>query len=683
MLYNHRMRTFITLFRAAVLATLLWSTVLRADNENYPTNWTVSKGDTLWGISGAIYNAPEKWPLLYEANRDRIADPDFIYPDQVLIIPRTDALLYAPDEITEDGITKKWAIAEFGAPLYAGGIAHFPYANPGAPKGGRIVVSDFGSFDTLNFYVQKGEWPGSIGLVYDNLMTGSADEIDGLYGLIAESVEYPADKSWAIFTLREEAVYHDGAPIVAADFVHALDTIKAHGRPFIQAFYDDVLGAEALSGKRLKFTFATRHSMKPITIAAGLSPLPVHYWKDRDITASTLKPPLSSGPYRIKEIDPGRSITYARVADYWARNLPTNRGLNNIDEIRYEYYRDLTVEFEAFKAGEIDYRQESSAKRWVTEYELPEIASGAMRKEAVPNQRPRGMGGYFFNLKREKFQDVRVREALLHLYDFEAIRRTLLYGQYQRIASYFPNSDYGAAGAPGAAEQAVLASFAGAIPAGTAERAFVPPKTDGSGRDRQGLRRALDLFEQAGWALKDGKLLSTATGEQFQVELMTAYPESQRLALPYVESLKKSGIDASIRLVDTSQWRVRIHDSDFDLWVGALNFFPPPGTELKSFFGSESADIRGGNSGGIQNPVVDALIERAIAAKDLETLQTATKALDRVMLWNHYAIPTYYNDEAWIAYWDRFGHPDRRPRYSVGFPGSWWIDPDKDAALKR
>jgi microcin C transport system substrate-binding protein len=293
------------------------------------------------------------------------------------------------------------------------------------------------------------------------------------------------------------------------------------------------------------------------------------------------------------------------------------------------------------------------------------------------------MGGYFFNLKREKFEDIRVRQAIMTLYDFEAIQRTLLFGQYKRINSYFPNSDYGARNAPGEAEQAILQPFAAQLPDGTLDKAFTPPITDGSGRDRKTRRHALALFKEAGWILKKGKLVSASSGEQFQMELMTAFPESQRLALPYVENLKKSGIDASIRLVDTSQWRVRIHDSDFDLWVGGLNFFPPPGTELRSFFGSESADIRGGNSGGIKNLVVDALIEQIIIAKDLETLQTTTRALDRVLLWNHYAVPSYYNDEAWIAYWNRFGHPERRPVYSIGFPGTWWIDNDKDAKLSR
>ncbi len=583
----------------------------------------------------------------------------------------------------EEGVVRKTAIAEFGEPLYAAGIEHLPYANPDAPRGGRTTLSAFGSFDTLNTYVQKGEWPSSIGLAYDELMTGSGDEIDGLYGLIAESVEYPADKSWAIFNLREEAVYHDGMPIVAADFVFTFDTIKNHGRPFYRSFFEEVAGAEALSPRRLKFTFSSTDSMKPIMTVAGLSPLPLHYWKDRDVTESTLEPPLTSGPYRIKELDPGRSITYQRVEDYWAKDLPINRGLNNIGEIRYDYYRDLTVEFEAFKAGKIDFRQEASAKRWVTEYDLDEVAAGEVIRLEIPNKNPRGMGGYFFNMNRQKFKDARVREALMILYDFETIQRTLLYGKYKRISSYFPNSDYGSTGNPTPAVKAILSGFAGEIPESALTEAFIPPKTDGSGRDRVNRRKALSLFRSAGWELKDGKLVSTESGEPFQLELMTAWPESQRLALPYVENLKKSGIDASIRLVDTSQWRTRIYDYDFDLWVGGLNFFPPPGTELRSFFGSASADVRGGNSGGIRNPVVDALIELAIAARDLETLQNTTRALDRVLLWNHYVIPTFYKDEIWAAYWNKFGSPSRKPAYGTGFPGSWWIDAEKESALNR
>ena len=586
-----------------------------------------------------------------------------------------------PAAAVEPSVTKS-AIAQFGEPRYQQ-ITHFPYANPDAPKGGRIVLGSFGSFDTLNFYVQKGEWPDSIGLIYDSLMAGSADEIDALYGLIAETVEYPQDKSWAIFTLRPQARYHDGQPIVAQDFVFALDTIKQHGRPFMQSFYDDIVTVEALSARRLKFSFSTTDSMQPITTAAGLSPLPVHYWESRDATAATLQPPLSSGPYRIESVDAGRAITYQRVPDYWAKDLPIKRGLHNFDRIRYEYYRDLTVEFEAFKAGKIDFRFENSAKRWQLEYGLDAVRSGDLIKRAIPNKSPRGMSGYFFNMKKEKFADIRVRRALMTLYDFEAIQRTLLFGQYKRVKSYFPNSDYGARGVPTPSERAILSPHADQLPPGTLDQAFEPPVTDGSGHDRRPLRAALALFQQAGWQLRDARLVHAQTGVQLQLELMTAYPEAQRLALPYIENLKRSGIDASIRLVDPSQWRERIHDYDFDLWVGGLNFFPPPGTELRSFFGSQSADIRGGNSGGIKNPVVDALIERIIEAKDLQTLQDTTRALDRVLLWNYYVIPRYYKDEVWAAYRNRFGYPERAPIYSTGFPNSWWLDGEKDQHLNR
>ncbi len=572
-------------------------------------------------------------------------------------------------------ITKTWAIAEFGEPLHKDGLEHWPYVKPDAPKGGNVVLGAFGSFDTLNFYVLKGQWPSSIGAVYDSLMTGSPDEIDAAYGLIAETVEYPQDKAWATFNIRPEARYHDGQPIRAQDFVFALETLKEHGRPFLKAGYVDVERAEALDDRRVKFTFRSRDSMKPIMQVAGMNPLPVHYWEGKDPTKSTLEPPLSSGPYRVKSVEPGRSITYERVEDYWAADLPVSRGLDNFDEIRYDYYRDLTVQFEAFKAGEVDFRSEGSAKRWSTGYTMPEIDSGQIIKRAVLNENPRGMGGYFFNLRRPKFRDVRVREALGFLYDFEAIQRTLLYGEYKRIGSYFPNSDYGASGQPTSEEIAILEPYRGQLPEQVFTDEFVPPRTDGSGRSRKNLRSALRLFKQAGWVLKDGKLINENNGQQLQVEIMTAWPETQRMALPYIESLRRAGIDASIRLVDSSQWRVRINDSDFDLWTGSLNFFPPPGPLMRSYFHSESAEIRGSaNSMGIKNPVVDSLLEQLLAARDLETLKATNRALDRVLLWNYYVIPTYFNDEVWIAYWNRFGYPDRKPRFAVGFPSTWWID---------
>ena len=584
-------------------------------------------------------------------------------------------MLAAPCHAGAQAPSRNWAIAEFGEPLYKDGFEHWPYVNPDAPKGGKIVLGDFGSFDTLNFYVLKGEWPSSIGLVYDSLMVGSADELVSAYALIAESVELPADLSFAIFRIRPQARYHDGSPITAGDFVFALESVQEHGRPFLKAGYEDVAGAEALDDLSVKFTFKTTDSMKPVMQVASMYPLPHHYWADRDVSKSTLEPPLSSGPYRVKDLEPGRSITYERVGDYWAADLPVNRGLNNFDEIRYDYYRDLTVMFEAFKAGEIDFRSEGSAKRWATGYDFDAIETGDAVKRAVPNETPRGIGAFFFNLRRERFKDPRVREALGHLYDFEALQRTLLFGYYQRIKSYFPNSDYGASGPPTAQEIAILEPYRDRLPEHVFNEAFEPPQSDGSGRNRKNKREALRLFKEAGWVLRDAKLVNAQSGEQLEIELMTAWPETQRLALPYIESLKGAGIDASVRLVDTSQWRVRIDDTDFDLWTGRLNFFPPPGNLQRSYFGSEWAHVRGSaNSMGIVHPVVDELLQQIIDAKELDLLKATNRAMDRVLLWEHYVIPLYYNDEYWIAHWNKFGYSQRRPRYGYGFPEAWWID---------
>lgn len=582
----------------------------------------------------------------------------------------------------EDKITKAWAIAEFGTPLYDETMEHWPYANPDAPKGGSITLGAFGSFDTLNPYILKGEFPGSIGLIYDNLMVGSGDELVSSYGLIAESVEYPEDKSWAIFNIRPEARYHDGVPITAADFKFTFDTIREHGRPFLKSFYDDVESAEVLSERRIRFNFRTRNSMKPLAIVAATSPQPRHYWADRDISKTTLEPPLGSGPYRIKSVEPGRKIVYERVKDYWAADLPVNRGRHNFDEIRYDFYRDATVQFEAFKAGKIDYRGEGEVKRWFTGYDIPQVENGDIVKAEKPNNNPRGIGAFFINNRRDKFTDKRVREAIVHLYDFEAIQRTLLFGQYKRISSYFPNSDFGASGPPTEEEIAILEPFRDQLPPEVLTKAFEPPKSDGSGRNRQNLRRALALFKEAGWVLRDKKLVNAESGAQLQIQIITAAPPTLRMAEPFVQSMRRAGIDASIRLVDPSQWRVIGDEFDFDISTGRLNFFPPPGTELRSYFGSAAADLRGSaNSMGIKNPVADQLIEQVIAAEDLETLKATTRALDRVLLWNHHLIPVYYPDKIWFAYWNKFGIPEVSARYSAGFSSTWWFDEESASKL--
>jgi microcin C transport system substrate-binding protein len=582
----------------------------------------------------------------------------------------------------EQKVTRTWAMAEFGEPLYGPDMRHWPYANPDAPKGGSVVLGAFGGFDSLNTYILRGQWPAGIGFISDGLMTGSGDELSTAYGLIAESAEYPEDKSWIIFNLRPEARWHDGQPITTDDFKFAFDTIKEHGRPFLQSFYEDVSGIEVLDPRRLKFTFKTRNSMKPLLTVAQSPPLPRHWWtaNGRDITKTTLEPLLGNGAYRIKAVDPGRSITYERVADYWAADLPVNRGLNNFDQIRYDYYLDDTVLFEAFMAGRIDYRQENRAQRWAQGYDVPAVKDGSLIKRVVPDETPRGTQGYIFNLRRPQFQDVRVREAINLLYDFESVQRTLLFGEHKRVKSWFPNSEFGASGPPTPAELAILEKYKDKVRPEVLTKAYEPPVTDASGNIRNNLREALRMFREAGWELKNNRLVNAA-GDQMRMEVLLVSPTMVRVTEPFVQNARRAGIDASVRVVDTSQYQVRVDDFDYDLLAVGLNFFPPPGAEQRSYFGSAAADVRGSaNIPGIKDPVVDGLIEELIGAKDLPTLAATNRALDRVLLWGWYQIPQWYNDESWLVYWNKFGYPEKKARYSIGFPGTWWTAAGKQAS---
>ncbi|MFK7893404.1 MAG: extracellular solute-binding protein [Granulosicoccus sp.] len=580
--------------------------------------------------------------------------------------------------------TRSWSMAEFGEPLYDESLTHWPYVNPEAPKGGSIVLGAFGSFDSLNSYILKGEWPRSLSLASDSLMVGSADELTAVYGLLAESVEYPDDKSWIIFNMRPEARYDNGTPITAADIEFSFNTIREHGRPFLKSFYSEVETTEVLDEHQIKFSFNTTDTMKPLMKVAGLAPLSMDYWKDKDISKTFLTPGPSSGAYYIANVDAGRSLTYQRVENYWGKDLPINKGLSNIETIRYDYYRDFEVMLEAFKAGEIDFRAENSSKRWATAYEIEQVDTGEILLDMPADNTPRGIQAYFFNTRRAPFDDQRVRKAIDLLYDFETIKRTILYNQYTRINSYFPNSDYGSSGPPSAEEIAVLEPFKDQLPDDVLNTEYLSPVTDGSGRNRMQLREALALFNEAGWQLEQGKLMKE--GQQMAIELLLVSPDSQRVAAPFIQNLTKAGIDASVRIVDTAQYQVRVDDFDFDLISVNLNFFPPPGPELRSYYGSAAAQERGSaNMSGIENPVVDALIEQIISADSLEQLQVTTRAMDRVLLWNNYVIPQFYNAEHRIAHWNRFGKPDTLPRYisysGIGFPTGWWIDSALDSEL--
>ncbi len=601
------------------------------------------------------------------------------------------ALLMLPLAVSAVETETRWAVSEYGEPLFDQSMPHWPYATPDAPKGGRVVLAEVDNFDTLNFYVLKGRWPSTIGLTLDSLMTKSGlrgtyqdygEEFESRYGLIADSVEYPEDLSWAVFNINPAARYHDGEPIVAEDFVFALDTIKTHARPFVKAAYDEVERAEALDSRTVKYHFSTTGSMKPLMVAADSSPLPVHYWRDRDITKASLEPALASGPYRISSVDGGRQIVYERVDDYWASELAVAKGLYHLDEIVVDYYKDPTAAFEAFKAGKVDFRDEFSVKRWEQEYDFPRVEQGEIVREARVSRLPSGMSGYFFNLEKPAFKDRRVREAVAALYDFEAIQRSLLFGQFSRIKSYFTNTEYASSGLPSEAELAVLELLRDNLPSEVFDQAFVPRVSDGSGRDRRGKRHALALLKAAGWEQRDGEMRN-AEGEQLSVQLMTGRAERVRLATPFIDSLKSVGIDAGIRLIDAAQWQSSIQQKEFDLWVGGYYFYPPPDQLLYSYFHSRNADTAGGNSSSIRNPAVDTLIENIVSARDKPTLLANARALDRVLLWNHYAVPTYFRDRQFLAWRDRFGRPDTPPSIAVGWLSTWWIDPDKDRALAQ
>ncbi len=577
-------------------------------------------------------------------------------------------------------VTRSWAIAEFGVPKYDATLPHWPYATPDAPKGGAIVLGAFGSFDTLNTMIERGSWPTSIGLTGGALMSGSADELVSAYGLIAETVEYPADKSWIAFNLHPQARWHDGQPITAEDFVFAFDFIRKNGRLFLRSFYDDVEGCVAETQKRLLCTMRTRDTMKPLLAIAGLAPVAKHYWSQpgHDLTKTTLEPPLGNGPYRVKTVDPGRSITYERVKDWWAKDLPQMRGMNNIDEIRYDYYRDDTVMFEAFMAGRIDFWEENRAQRWANAYTTPPVKDGRIVRRETPDNTPRGVSGYMMNTRRTIFHDVRVRQALNWLYDFETLQRQLLYGQYKRVKSWFPNSEYGASGAPTAEEVAILGPYKATLPPEALTKAFEPPVTDGKGYNRTNTREALRLFKEAGWEIRNGVLVDTKTSQPFTFEILLADPGLVRVTEPFVVALKRVGIEAQLRVVDTAQYKVRTDNYDFDMVNISLNFFAPPGPELRSYFSAKAVDDPGqGNFAGVREPVTEALMDRIITGADLQTIEATTRALDRVLLWGFYTIPTWYNDTDRLAYWNKFGYPQTMGKYSNGFPTTWWIDPAK------
>lgn len=566
---------------------------------------------------------------------------------------------------------------------YPADFSHFEYVNPQAPKGGRITIGAQGTFDSFNPFNIKGAPAALSGLIYDTLMNGSRDEDFSSYGRLVETLQLANDWSGMRVKLRAEARWHDGKPLTADDVVWTFQTLMTKGRPFFRHYWRDVTKVTALDRHQVEFSFAPGGSRELPSILGQMPVLPKHYWQNRDFSKSTLEPPLGSGPFRISSFEPGRYVEVQRVPDYWGRDIPVNKGRYNFDQIRADYYRDGAVILEAFKAGKIDYRMENSARRWATAYDFPAREEGLVNATTFPNQGPIGMQGFVFNTRRALFQDRRVRQALGYAFDFEWSNKTLFFDQYARTKGYFQGRPWGSEGMPTGRELEILNGFRDQLPAALFTSAFELPVTDGSGNNRRQLRQAMKLLRAAGWTVQDG-VLKNAEGTVFRFEiLLQSGATMDKIALPMTKNLERLGITATIRQVDTAQYQNRTRDFDFDMVVGSFGPVLPPGNEQREYWHSSSADQPGsGNLTGLKNPVVDALVAKVINAASWEELLACSKALDRVLLWQYLVIPQFHVALDRLAFWDRFGRPEKIPTHGVSLRGNWWIDPQRDARIQ-
>ena len=593
----------------------------------------------------------------------------------------------APGMAQQSGTATAHGLTLYGDLKYGPDFEHFEYVNPDAPRGGTFRFSLASTFDNLNPFIVAGSAPNQNleFLVYETLMRRSGDEPASIYGLIAESVTFPADYSWAEFKLREGARWHDGRPISVDDVLFSLEIMQTKATPALRTNFADVASAEKRADDVVRFTFVPGADRSTLYTVAQLVVLPKHFWDGKDFAKPTVEIPLGSGPYRIARADPGRSISYERVTDHWARDLPINRGLYNYDRIQHDYYRDITISHEALLAGQVDFRWETLPTQWATGYDVEAVREGRLIKEMLPFSGTTMFAGYFFNLRKPKFQDVRVRRAIAAAFDFEWTNKNIFHGQYVRLQSHFENSELAARGIPEGRELGYLEPFRDRLPPELFTEPFASPSTDGTRASlRANLRRAMQDLTDAGWSMQDGRLLSP-TGEPLEIEIIAWDPFFERVTGPFIANLELLGIAARQRTIDTAQWFRRIEQFDFDMTIAF--YFPQsmsPGVEQREFWGSAAADRRGSNNQmGIKDPVVDALIEDVIAAPDRESKVAATRALDRVLLWNHFSVPHYYAPGIPVVYWDKFGRPDKDPTWFqiVWHMTNWWIDPDKVAAL--
>ena len=561
------------------------------------------------------------------------------------------------------------------APKYPADFQHFDYANPDAPKGGTLRQAGFGSFDSLNPFINKGVAADDIGLIYDTLTTNSMDEPFTVYGLLAEKIEKGPDNQWVRFHLRPEARFHDGEPVTAEDVVFTFETLLAKGAPHYRAYYADVEKVVAESPRRVRFDFKHAGNRELPLILGQLPVLPAHWWAERDFASDSLEPPLGSGPYRVEQVQAGRSIRYARVEDYWGKDLPANRGFYNFDRLTYDYYRDNTVALQAFKAGHFDYWLETSAKNWATAYRIDAVEQGRIIKEEIANHNPTGMQGFIFNIRRPLLHDTRVREALAILFDFEWTNRQLFNGAYIRTRSYFDNSELASSGLPEGKELDVLEPLRGKIPDAVFDKPFELPVTRGDGIIREQQRRAYQLLTEAGWKIENDRMLD-AEGKPAKLEFLLAQTEFERVLLPYKRNLADLGIELEIRRVDVSQYINRLRSRDYDMIVSGFGQSSSPGNEQRGYWHSVSADNPGSrNFIGLKDPAIDTLVDQLIGADSREELVAHTRALDRVLLWGHYVVPNWHIKTWRVAYWNHLAHPETTPELDVGLM-TWWHKQD-------
>lgn len=564
------------------------------------------------------------------------------------------------------------AIAMYGEPKYGKDFTHFDYVNSKAPKGGEVKLAATGSFDSLNFFILKGVAAAGISSISESLTMRSDDEPYTQYGLVAETMEYPKDRSWIIFNMRKEARFHDKTPITADDVVFSFKSLKEKGHPSYAVLYKDIQDAVKLGERRVKFIFSNNKNRELPLIAGQMPILSKKYYAAHEFDKTTLESPLGSGPYKVKSVDPGKSIVYERVKDYWGKDLPVRIGQNNFDTIRYDYYRDEMVAIEAFKAGQYDFRLENIAKVWFTAYKFDALSRGEVKKEEISHSIPTGMQGFVFNTRRAGLADRRVREAISLAFDFEWSNKTMFFNAYNRTGSYFSNSEFASSGLPEGAELALLQGFKDKLPPEVFTTEFKLPKSDGSGNIRQQLLKARNLLEEAGWKIKDGRLTGPS-GKAMELELLINMPSFERVMSPFVANLKKLGITGKIRYVDSSQYQKRLDEFDYDIIVHTFPQSLAPGNEQYDYWHSKTADVRGSqNYIGVKDPVVDALVEKIVNAESKEALLAASHALDRVLLWGYYVIPNWHIKTFRVIYWDKFGKPQIQAKYALGFD-SWWI----------